>query len=157
MSGNRLGARGWRRAPKRPRQPAAAAITALLLAAAPRPAMPDERTAGAEAARPATAGATLRVLSARLTAQGSLVHVRYSLSGRRHVSLDPGDTYVIEETSRERFPVLGVPRIGRLGPQRLRGSTSYFIVENGHRGIAKGASLTVVVDGLRQAHVPVEE
>jgi hypothetical protein len=83
----------------------------------------------------------LQVLKAMLTAGGGLIDIRYRLKGAppRIFGRDR-DLHIIEESSGEKFYVLGVPKIGQLAPKRVKDTTpvSYLIFQNRGGKLKKG-------------------
>ncbi|RMG74370.1 MAG: hypothetical protein D6710_01690 [Nitrospirae bacterium] len=108
--------------------------------------------------------AELEVKHAVLSVGGNILDVRYRIVGVDEFFVDPKDVYVIDEETGQRFPVMGVAKIGNLAAKTLRGVKdedgkrylySLFILKPGV--IKKGSKVTVVVGNLKKEHVIVEE
>jgi hypothetical protein len=120
---------------------------------------------GASAGKPASAQASepkLTVNRAVMAANGSMLQVRFTVpasSVTRWIPMQPKDTYVVDETSGEKFYVANLGRIGPAAQVRLpkEGGSSYMIIDNRHEHLKPGAKITVVVGALKQKHVTVAE
>ena len=105
-------------------------------------------------------GARLEILKAMLTANGVMLDIRYRVVGVKR--FDRKVAYILNESTGEKFALANLPKIGPLGPRRLRVSPqgitgiSYFIVNHG-RTIQKGQRITVAIGDLKQEHVLVED
>lgn len=124
------------------------------------------RTMSSEAARaPAGAQASeprLIVNRAVMAANGSMLQVRFTVpvsGATRWIPMEPKDTYVVDETSGEKFYVANLGRIGPAAQVRLPkgGGSTYMIIDNRHAHLKPGAKITVVVGALKLEHVTVAE
>lgn len=110
--------------------------------------------AGAQAAE------SLAVEKAALTAEGAMVEVRFELppsNTPRFLPLEDSQTYLVDEADGRKYFVVRMGVLGPLGQKRIpRGSgKGYFMIDNRFRTLKAGATVTVVVAGLKQEHVTV--
>lgn len=97
----------------------------------------------------------LEITKAMLVANGRLIEIRYRIYGDLKTRpLNPKETYVIDESSGELFFIERPPRL--IGGSRNI-PLSYIIFSNNKGLIKKNALITVVIGGLRQEHIKVEE
>ncbi|HEX4584579.1 MAG TPA: hypothetical protein VH183_07095 [Burkholderiaceae bacterium] len=106
--------------------------------------------------------ARLTVDRAVMAANGSMLEVRFTVppaATTQWIPTDQKDTYVVDETSGERFFVLNLVRIGPAAQVRMPkgGGSSYVIFDNRHERLKPGATITVVIGALKQEHVKVAE
>ncbi len=97
----------------------------------------------------------LEITKAMLVANGRLIEIRYRIYGDLKTRpLNPKETYIIDESTGELFFVERPPRL-MAGNRNI--SPSYIIFPNNKGLVKKGALITVVIGGLRQEHIKVEE
>jgi hypothetical protein len=127
---------------------------------------PAPGTQGSEAVRADAAARPpehkLTVNRAVMVANGSMLQVRFTVPAStttQWIPVDPKDTYVVDESSGEKFYVANLVRIGPVAQVRLPkgGGSTYMIVDNRHEHLKPGAKITVVVGALKQEHVAVAE
>jgi hypothetical protein len=104
--------------------------------------------------RPA-AQARVVVTAVYLTAEGSLLDVRYRITrpGRRLAA--PDQIYIISPTGEQVGPVAGVTRIGTLAPRSaMRGRGGYLLLRN-TPPVTRGDRVTVMIGSRRYANLAV--
>jgi hypothetical protein len=104
--------------------------------------------------RPA-AEARVVMTAVYLTAEGSLLDVRYRITrpGRRLAR--PDEIYILSGTGEQVGPVAGVTRIGTLAPRSaMRGRGGYLLLRN-TPPVARGDRVTVIIGRQRYANLPV--
>jgi hypothetical protein len=136
-------------------------------AAQPAPAAADAPAAGAampaaDAAAPAPAVQALMVERAALTAEGAMIEVRFALppsNTARFLPLEDSQTFLVDEASGKKYFVVRMGVLGPLGQKRIpKGSgKGYFMIDNRFKTLQAGATVTVVVAGLKQEHVTVTQ
>lgn len=95
----------------------------------------------------------LEITRAMLVAGGRLIEVRYRILGDLKAgSLNPKESYIVDESGGEIIFVEGVPRL--FGGLRQM-PPSYMVFRNNGL-IKKDSIITVVIGGLRVEHVRVE-
>jgi hypothetical protein len=104
----------------------------------------------------------LAVGRAVIVGNGSMLQVRFSVptsTVTQWIPVEPKDTYVVDETTGEKFYVTNLVRIGPAAQVRLPkgGGSSYMVIDNRHEHLKPGAKITVVVGALKQEHVTVVE
>jgi hypothetical protein len=95
------------------------------------------------------------VTAVYLTAEGSLLDVRYRITrpGRRLAR--PDEIYILSGTGEQVGPVAGVTRIGTLAPRSaMRGRGGYLLLRN-TPPVARGDRVTVIIGRQRYANLPV--
>jgi hypothetical protein len=97
-----------------------------------------------------------------VVANGSMLQVRFAVpraQTTRWVPVGEKETYAIEEASGEKFYVMKLVRIGPAAQVRMpkSGGSGYVIFDNRHERVKPGARITVVIGGLKQEHVLVED
>ncbi|USF86952.1 thiopurine S-methyltransferase [Candidatus Endoriftia persephone] len=102
------------------------------------------------------ADATLKVHQVKDSGNG-LLNVWFSTTGVDAITAGAEHTYVINQKTGEKLPVLRVPRIGLLAPKHLEHTDgSFMVINNQGRQVKRGDHITVVVVGLEQPDVLVE-
>jgi hypothetical protein len=104
--------------------------------------------------RPA-AQARVVVTAVYLTAEGSLLDVRYRITrpGRRLAA--PDQIYIVGPTGEQVGPVAGVTRIGTLAPRSaMRGRGGYLLLRN-TPPVTRGDRVTVMIGSRRYANLAV--
>lgn len=97
----------------------------------------------------------LEITKAMLVANGRLIEIRYRIYGDLKTRpLNPKETYIIDESTGEIFLIERPPRL--IGGSRNI-PLSYIIFSNNKGLVKKDALITVVIGGLRQEHIKVEE
>lgn len=97
----------------------------------------------------------LEITKAMLVANGRLIEIRYRIYGDLKIRpLNPKETYVIDESTGELFFIERPPRLTG-GNRNI--PPSYIIISNNKGLLKKDALITVVIGGLRQEHIKVEE
>jgi hypothetical protein len=104
----------------------------------------------------------IEVIKARLSGGGRLLDIRFRVHGaigNRNISMRYArNVYAIEESTGERFYARRFARIGALGQKHLdEGPISLVTIDNPEGKIKKDSRITVVIGGLRQEHIIVEE
>ncbi len=109
---------------------------------------------------PSTQEHRLEIIKAMLVAKGRLIEIRYRIVGGevtvgdpKAKALNPKETYIVDELTGEVIFVENPPRL-MVYPRQI--PPSYIVVPTSGR-IKKGSLITVVIGGLRQEHVKVEE
>jgi hypothetical protein len=145
------------RAADEPAAPAAAVqAPAQATAAAP---------AGAAAPAPAPADVVVPLLGvdrAVLTADGVMLEVHFSLPPSnisRLMTFDNQHNHVIDEADGKTYYVVKLGALGPLGQKRIaKGSgKGYYMIDNRMKTLKAGATVTVVVAGLKKEHVTVTQ
>ncbi len=96
----------------------------------------------------------LEITKAMLVAGGRLVEIRYRIVGDiKARPLNPKETYIVDEATGE---IIFVERPPRLMGGLRQMPPSYIIFPN-NGIIKKGSNITVVIGGIRQEHISVEE
>jgi hypothetical protein len=102
--------------------------------------------------------ARLEIVKLRIAGDGSLVDLRYRLHGVSRVKADEGDSYIEHPESGERLYVLGVARIGTLATKDTGSDkTSFVLFKNSQKTVKGGDKVRVVIAGVAQDDVLVEE
>lgn len=111
----------------------------------------------------------LEVAKVSISGLGMLLDVRYRILGEtEELSFEPTDSYIIDEATGTKLLVQNAARVGRLASTKkfervpVPGQEDfiplqYMIVENQERLVKPGSKVTVVIGGIRQEHVTVEE
>jgi|GEM_PF-3292028 len=96
----------------------------------------------------------LEITKAMLVGGGKLVEIRYRIVGDiKARPLNPKETYIVDEATGE---IIFVERPPRLMGGLRQMPPSYIIFPN-NGIIKKGSNITVVIGGIRQEHVTVED
>jgi len=96
----------------------------------------------------------LEITKAMLVGGGRLVEIRYRIVGDiKARPLNPKETYMVDEATGE---IIFVERPPRLMGGLRQMPPSYIIFPN-NGIIKKGSNITVVIGGIRQEHISVEE
>lgn len=104
----------------------------------------------------AAADAELKILLAKVVADGHMLHVDYSSKGMDRLNADPVFTYVEESATGRRHPIVRVPRLGVLAPKDLKENpVSYMVIDNAGHVIKGGDTIAVSVNGIRREGVVV--
>ena len=108
------------------------------------------------------AASTLMVDRAFLAGSGSMLRINFKVPAPKTTEwlpVDPKQTYVVDETTGEKFFVLNLVRIGPAAQTRLPkgGGASFIVIDNRHEHLKPGARITVVIGALKQEHVTVAE
>jgi len=103
----------------------------------------------------------IEVIRAWLSQGGRLLIISFRFDGIWNAR-DPRnlkEAYIIEESTRERFSVFRVGRVGALGQRNLnrQGPISVALIDNPEGKIKKDSRVTLVIGNLHQEHVVVEE
>ncbi|MFN3740275.1 MAG: hypothetical protein ACK4TF_06325 [Thermodesulfovibrionales bacterium] len=97
----------------------------------------------------------LEITRAMLVANGRLIEIRYRIYGDLKTRpLNPKETYIVDESTGEIFLIERPPRL-IVGNRNI--PASYIIFSNNKGLVKKDALITVVIGGLRQEHIKVEE
>ena len=110
-----------------------------------------------EAVRGAAGNPRIDVVYCRLAPSDDFVDVRFRIYGSETIDPDPGDTYLIDEGTGEKFYIMLLQRIGQMAetgnPEEKAAHSITF--RNLDRKLKPGARVTLVVGGMRQKHVVV--
>ena len=104
--------------------------------------------------RPA-AQARVAVTAVYLTAEGSLLDIRYRITRPGRRLAPPDQIHLLGPAGEQIGPVAGVARIGVLTPRSaLRGRGGYLLVRN-TPPVVRGDRVTVIIGRHRYANLPV--
>lgn len=97
----------------------------------------------------------LEVISCRIAAVSGFVDVRFRLSGSGTFDPEPATTYLLDEATGQRFPIVQLERIGRMAEARSPDENRvHFVMFRNREGMLKpGGRVTLVVGPARQEHV----
>jgi hypothetical protein len=126
---------------------------------------------GAETKKEAVQKQGLEVAKVMVTTEGTMIDIRFRLTGTDTLSADPEYTYIQDERTGEKLFIASALKIGRLAPRNLKPRKSdrpeleednfvplsYLIIANPQKKIKVGSKVTVVIGGLKQEHMVVEE
>lgn len=104
----------------------------------------------------------IEVIKARLGGGGRFLDIQFRVHGaigNRSIPMRYArNVYAIEESTGERFYARRFAKIGALGQKHLNeGPISFVSIENPEGKIKRDSRITVVIGGLRQEHIIVEE
>lgn len=97
----------------------------------------------------------IEVEKALLLVAGNFLEVRFQMSGIEKLDPEPASTYAVDEATGTKFFVTWLRRIGRIGVTKQR-SYQYLLFRIPEAKLKVGDRITVVVQGAKQEHVPVE-
>ncbi|HZW37647.1 MAG: hypothetical protein ACM319_07300 [Deltaproteobacteria bacterium] len=85
--------------------------------------------------------------------------VRFRVHGKEKFDADPANTYLMDESTGEKYYIVRLKRIGRLAETKIPSDPSAhsILIRNLNKKLKAGARVTLVVGGLRQEHVIVEK
>jgi hypothetical protein len=127
---------------------------------------------GAEAKKETGQAKGLEVVKVMTTTAGTMIDIRFRLTGTDILSADPEFTYIQDERTGEKLFIASALKIGRLAPRNLKPRKStlppeleeddfvplaYLIIADPQKKIKVGSRVTVVIGGLKQEHLVVEE
>ena len=102
-----------------------------------------------------TAQARVVVTAVYLTAEGSLLDVRYRITRPGRRLAPPDQIYVLGPTGEPVGPVAGVTRIGTLAPRSaMRGRGGFLLLRN-TPPVTRGDRVTVILGNRRYANLAV--
>jgi hypothetical protein len=98
------------------------------------------------------------VVQARLAANREFVGVRFRMIGADRFDPETTETYLVDDSTGERFPVVRLQRIGRLAEFNAPGEKDvHFVMFRNVDGKLKpGSRVTVVVGAARQEQLLLE-
>jgi len=100
----------------------------------------------------------IEVTRARLLVEGQFLEVNFRMFGMQRYDPEPDSTYLIDQTTGEKFYITWLRRIGRMASTKANtdGSNQYILFKNREGKLKTGAKVTVVVGAARQENVLVE-
>ena len=100
----------------------------------------------------------LEIVRLQVTGGGDLLDVRYRMFGIRRLPPDQSQTYILNPATGKKHHVLGLTRIGLLSTKNIdKGRSAFLLVQNPQKAIKPGDKVTVVIAGVKQENVLVEE
>jgi len=108
---------------------------------------------------PPPPGLQLSVVQCRLAANGEFVGVRFRVTGVDRFDPDAAETYLVDESTGEKFFVVRLQRIGRLAEFSAPGEKDvhHVMFRNREGKLKLGTRVTVVVGPARQEHLLLQE
>jgi hypothetical protein len=99
--------------------------------------------------------ARVAVTAVYLTAEGSLLDIRYRITRPGRRLAPPDQIYILGPTGEQVGPVAGVTRIGTLAPRSaMRGRGGYLLLRN-TPPVTRGDHVTVIIGSRRYANLAV--
>jgi len=101
----------------------------------------------------------LDVVQCRLVSEGEFVGVRFRMIGAETFNPETMETYLVDESTGEKYPVVRLQRIGRLAEFTVPGEKDLhnILFRNQEGRLKVGTHVTVVVGSTRKEHLQLQE
>jgi len=104
-------------------------------------------------------GSRIEPVSCRLAENGEFVNVQFRFHGKEPFHPDRRETYLVDETTGEKFFLLALQRIGKVDrvPEPGDQPVHNLVFKNRDGLLKAGARVTLVVGELRSKHLLLEQ
>jgi len=91
-----------------------------------------------------------------LTARENIISISFRINRKGCTARGPHEIYALDEATGVKFPVLGLPKLGKMAtPRGRRGQYGYIQIANIGHVVSRGSKINVVIGDFEAKKVAV--
>lgn len=91
-----------------------------------------------------------------LTADDNIISISFKINRTGYIVKDPREIYITDEATGIKFPILSLPKLGKMITQKgRRGRNGYMMFVNIGNVIKHNSKLTVTISDYQKKHVTI--